>query len=87
MLGFFNKLFKSKTPAPETQTQPENTAAETAEQTAEPAAEQATEHSAQLEASANESANESASVETAEPEPAAQAQPENPICPKRSLKP
>ena len=112
MLGFFNKLFKSKTPAPETQTQPENeqnntptaaenvpadraavpataaepntsdtqpenTAAETAEQTAEPAAEQATEHSAQLEASANESANESASVETAEPEPAAQAQPEN----------
>ena len=77
MLGFFNKLFKSKTPAPETQTQPENTAAETAEQTAEPAAEQATEHSAQPEASANESANESASVETAEPEPAAQAQPEN----------
>ena len=112
MLGFFNKLFKSKTPAPETQTQPENeqnntptaaenvpadraaapataaepntndtqpenTAAETAEQTEEPAAEQATEHSAQLEASANESANESASVETAEPEPAAQAQPEN----------
>ena len=112
MLGFFNKLFKSKTPTPETQTrpeneqnntptaaenvpadraaasataaepntsdtQPENTAAETAEQTAEPAAEQATEHSAQLEASANESANESASVETAEPEPAAQAQPEN----------
>ena len=122
MLGFFNKLFKSKTPAPETQTrpeneqnntptaaenvpadraaapataaepntsdtQPENTAAETAEQTAEPAAEQATERSAQPEASANESANESASVETAEPEPAAQAQPENPICPKRSLKP
>ena len=77
MLGFFNKLFKSKTPAPETQTQPENTAAETAEQTAEPAAAQATEHSAQPEASANESANESASVETAEPEPAAQAQPEN----------
>ena len=104
MLGFFNKLFKSKTPAPETQTQPENeqnntptaaenvpaaptqaaepntndtqpenTAAETAEQTAEPAAAQATEHSAQPEASANESA----SVETAEPEPAAQAQPEN----------
>ena len=110
MLGFFNKLFKSKTPAPETQTQPENeqnntptaaenvpaaptqaaepntndtqpenTAAETAEQTAEPVAAQATEHSAQPEASANESANEStsASVETAEPEPAAQAQPEN----------
>ncbi|MFC2389073.1 MAG: signal recognition particle-docking protein FtsY [Kingella oralis] len=108
MLGFFNKLFKSKTPAPETQTrpeneqnntptaaenvpadrtaapataaepntsdtQPENTAAETAEQTAEPVAAQATEHSAQPEASANESA----SVETAEPEPAAQAQPEN----------
>ena len=108
MLGFFNKLFKSKTPAPETQTrpeneqnntptaaenvpadrtaapataaepntsdtQPENTAAETAEQTAEPVAAQATEHSAQPEASANESA----SVETAEPEPAAQVQPEN----------
>ena len=108
MLGFFSKLFKSKTPAPETQTrpeneqnntptaaenvpadrtvapataaepntsdtQPENTAAETAEQTAEPVAAQATEHSAQPEASANESA----SVETAEPEPAAQAQPEN----------
>ena len=108
MLGFFNKLFKSKTRAPETQTrpeneqnntptaaenvpadrtaapataaepntsdtQPENTAAETAEQTAEPVAAQATEHSAQPEASANESA----SVETAEPEPAAQAQPEN----------
>ena len=92
MLGFFNKLFKSKTPAPETQTQPENeqnntpTAAENvpADRTAAPtqAAEPNTNDTQPENAEPSPAAPENetdGTTASAAAEKVAQGQPENPV--------